>query len=473
MYYINSVITWFTCVFSETMPPKQVGKAPRKRRRIQSPGDTVVTSQHLSTAVLIDAAQEARQEPVTQTPGPVVVSNQVPIDYAELAKQILAQQQQNATKQSMTTDQASAVVPTVERTSSQTTAQDAPPLPADKSSSAASSLTSILDTVFAVDQGESSSPGPATDLYSLTTFTDLNSVTCSILAASLTGTSRTSYRHSWRLFQTMTNACSLPLSLQNICNFIGYLFEKEYSASSIASHISALSYVHKLMNLPDPTQTFIVKQLLKGCHKLLPSQDSRLPITKDILQKLIKATICKITVPQAFNHSLLQALYLLCFNAFLRLGEVVVSDKDRVLQVEDITFHGNGTLPQNVQIVIRHHKSQKKSEPIIISIQGNTENEFYPVYALHKYRTICLHSSGPFFQFIDGTPVTYSYVTNQLSTAIDLAGLNPKRFKGHSFGIGAATHAAQLGYSESCIQHLGRWNSNALHRYISIKSFQL
>ena len=41
------------------------------------------------------------------------------------------------------------------------------------------------------------------------------------------------------------------------------------------------------------------------------------------------------------------------------------------------------------------------------------------------------------------------------------------------FRIGAATHAAQLGYSESFIQHLGRWNSNALHRYIRIQSFQL
>lgn len=41
------------------------------------------------------------------------------------------------------------------------------------------------------------------------------------------------------------------------------------------------------------------------------------------------------------------------------------------------------------------------------------------------------------------------------------------------FRIVAATHAAQLGYSESFIQHLGCWNSNALRIYIRIQSFQL
>jgi hypothetical protein len=45
---------------------------------------------------------------------------------------------------------------------------------------------------------------------------------------------------------------------------------------------------------------------------------------------------------------------------------------------------------------------------------------------------------GPFFQFAIGTPVTYSYVSNELSKIIAFAGLDAKRYKGHSFRIGAA-----------------------------------
>ena len=40
-------------------------------------------------------------------------------------------------------------------------------------------------------------------------------------------------------------------------------------------------------------------------------------------------------------------------------------------------------------------------------------------------------------------------------------------------GIGAATEAAQLGYSESVIQTLGRWNSGAFRSYIRINAFRM
>lgn len=252
------------------------------------------------------------------------------------------------------------------------------------------------------------------------------------------------------------------------------MFENQYCASSIASHISALSYVHKLLDVKDPTQSFIVRKLLKGCHKLAPSKDTRLPITKEILCKLLDAT--DFTVPQACNRLLLKALYLLSFNAFLHLGEVVVKsplDNEKVIQVKDVTFQMAGKDPISTQIVLHHHKSQKKSDPIIITIQGNPLSAFCPVHCLFKYKNSFPHTSGPLFQFSNGLPVPYSYVSSQLSKAAIVARLDPKRYKGHSFRIGAATHAAQLGFSENYLQHLGRWNSNVLHRYIRINSFKV
>lgn len=270
------------------------------------------------------------------------------------------------------------------------------------------------------------------------------------------------------------NVVSIPLPLQGVCNFIGHLFQNQYSASSIASHISALSYIHKLLEVNDPTQSFIVRKLLKGCHKLAPAKDSRLPVTKEILRKLLNAT--EHTVPQALNKLLLRALYLLSFNAFLRLGEVVIkspSDCGKVIQVQDVSFQMKGKEPVSLQVTIHHHKSQKKSDPVVITIQSNPHSVNCPVLCLYRYKSSFPHISGPLFQFTNGVPVPYSYVCGQLSKAAVFAGLDPKRYKGHSFRIGAATHAAQLGFSENYIQHLGRWNSNVLHRYIRIQSFKL
>lgn len=57
-------------------------------------------------------------------------------------------------------------------------------------------------------------------------------------------------------------------------------------------------------------------------------------------------------------------------------------------------------------------------------------------------------NSGPLFQFIAGL---YFFVAKQLCSAISFIDLDLKviLYKGHSFGIGAGTHAARTGYSKT------------------------
>ncbi|CAG2216057.1 unnamed protein product [Mytilus edulis] len=78
---------------------------------------------------------------------------------------------------------------------------------------------------------------------------------------------------------------SLPLQLAQVANFIGNLFTKGLKPATIASHISALSYVHKIINIQDPIALFIIRKALKGCENLTPSADARLSITKAILDR--------------------------------------------------------------------------------------------------------------------------------------------------------------------------------------------
>ena len=67
-------------------------------------------------------------------------------------------------------------------------------------------------------------------------------------------------------------------------------------------------------------------------------------------------------------------------------------------------------------------------------------------------------------------PVRRGYFCAILARAIRLCGLNPNRYKGHSFRIGAASDAAEKGMSEAQIRVLGRWKSNAFMRYIRLQS---
>lgn len=102
-------------------------------------------------------------------------------------------------------------------------------------------------------------------------------------------------------------------------NFIGHLFSVNYSPSSISSYISAIGYVHTILNMHDPTKAFITKKILKGCQSSVPTKDTRLPITRDILQKL--NTLAH-TAPQYSLRIHLHALFLIAFHALLSLWEV-------------------------------------------------------------------------------------------------------------------------------------------------------
>ena len=314
----------------------------------------------------------------------------------------------------------------------------------------------------------------ATNQHSVSSELYLSQTCRHLLKSALSTSSRQAYLRSWKLLNTFCEEQKLeftfPCTISVVCNFIGYLYSKQLAASSIASHISAISFIHKLANCSDPTQSFIVKKILKGTQNLAKTSDSRLPITVQILQNIIKAL--DHTVPIFYNRIMLKSIFLLAFHSFLRLGELVIRSTEyesKVLQKQDVSLVDNKTL----QITLRHFKNMKNNQPITITLSSDPTSSYCPVTTLAIYLQNANHKAGPLFTFPSGIPVSQNYVTNQLKLAVTFCNLDPKLYKGHSFRIGAATEAAKRGMSENEIQELGRWNSNALRRYIRIKAFSV
>ena len=80
-------------------------------------------------------------------------------------------------------------------------------------------------------------------------------------------------------------------------------------------------------------------------------------------------------------------------------------------------------------------------------------------------RLPCLETSWPRVSF--SLPGWYASVPDPaLRQALTAAGIDTAGYSGHSFRIGAATTAAQAGFSDSLIQALGRWKSSAFQEYI-------
>lgn len=83
-----------------------------------------------------------------------------------------------------------------------------------------------------------------------------------------------------------------------------------------------------------------------------------------------------------------------------------------------------------------------------------------------RYLAVRGFSSGPLFCWQDGSPLTQPAFTDNLRTLLQLAGVDPSHYSGHSFRIGAATTAAANGLSDATIQLLGRWQSDSFVRYV-------
>ena len=97
-------------------------------------------------------------------------------------------------------------------------------------------------------------------------------------------------------------------------------------------------------------------------------------------------------------------------------------------------------------------------------------NSTWPVVLLSKYLTLRDIRPGANFVSEGGLPVSRSVFSSQLLSACHLCGLDPSRYKGHSFRIGAASYAADRGLSDAQIRMLGRWKSNAFLQYIRVPS---
>ena len=249
-----------------------------------------------------------------------------------------------------------------------------------------------------------------------------------------------------------------PIPIDCLANFIAFLFEQEYAPGTIISLISALSFVHKLLLVFDPTDTYFIKKLLQGCKKLKGQKDTRLPITISILTKIIGQA--NQMFGDFFSQVRFQAMCTLAFHALLRIGEMTSSHNN--LSRDSIHLDA-GFL--TLQFLKYKHSGGSVSSHRINSKPGSCH---CPVQAMARYLTLRGSRSGPLFLSAKGGAVYRKDFTKELKLALKLAGFEDKRYSSHSFRIGGASYLASKGFSNLQIQQAGRWASSAFLAYIRI-----
>ena len=109
-------------------------------------------------------------------------------------------------------------------------------------------------------------------------------VTETLLDHALSDSSNKSYQKSIDKFsefcvRELHLTSYFPATTPSVVSFVAHLFQLGYAPSSITTTLSAISYIHKIHEVADPTAAFVIKKLLQGAAKLRPSIDSRDTIT--------------------------------------------------------------------------------------------------------------------------------------------------------------------------------------------------
>lgn len=176
-----------------------------------------------------------------------------------------------------------------------------------------------------------------------------------------------------------------------------------------------------------------------------------------------------------YQSYMFQAMCSMAFFGFLCIGEITVTKPQSIhsnlLYLAHVTrqFCSKGEVVSLVVTFTNYkHNTNRNAFSLILHRQLNA----CPVQSFLDYLTVRGSENGPLVINKDGSPVLRSDFGKVLCSVIRLCGLDPDRYKGHSFRIGAATYAAEQGHSDTQIRHMGRWKSDAFKKYIRISSLK-
>ena len=228
--------------------------------------------------------------------------------------------------------------------------------------------------------------------------------------------------------------------------------------------VSALSYVHKMKNMPNPADTFIIKKLLYALRRK-QVQDKRCPITLTLLSQFM------LQLPNIVKSSaivlLIKCMFSLAFFALLRVGEVAITrtGSANTLQRQNVLFSYNKGTVQSATLTFTNFKHSNGQSATLV-LRKNACKNICPVRLLAKYCSLNRNFTGPLFRFSCGQPVSATYFRSILKQILTKLNLDPKIYTTHSFRIGGATQAHAQNFTISQIKQLGRWKSSAFQKYI-------
>jgi site-specific recombinase XerD len=191
------------------------------------------------------------------------------------------------------------------------------------------------------------------------------------------------YASDARVFQRwcdLHNLFSLPSSPRVVAGFLVSEAQAGRSASTISRRLAAISFAHKLANLPDPTDDEGVRAALKGARrKVGVAPQQKAAATAEILTALLMRT------PDTLTGKRDRALLALGFAGAFRRSELVALD------VADLIEH-----PEGLRVRVRKSKTDQEGRGFEKAIPHG--RYIRPVALVHEWLDAAEITEGPVFR---------------------------------------------------------------------------
>ena len=252
-----------------------------------------------------------------------------------------------------------------------------------------------------------------------------------------------------------------PPTTPQVVDFIASLACQSLSSQTIGLYVTAVSFQAKISGLPDPTNSFLVRKLLQGVRKSMPSgPDIRFPVTKPILDKLVSAL--QFTTQSSYYRLMYTAMFTLCYYCLFRISEVVGNPP---LTNHAIQFANILVQEDTLSIYLQSSKTDKFSEGCTIVTHARSGQYTCPVTAVKNYMAVRPSFPGQLFVNLNGKSTTRHDFTSVLQRTVEFCNLSP-HIKSHSFRIGRASDLKKAGIDDNQIKERGRWSSSTFKHYI-------
>ena len=320
-----------------------------------------------------------------------------------------------------------------------------------------------------------------TTIATLSPFADLFDDVQESAQSSKADNSTRTYGSAWRMFTKFCEdrgVCALPADRQTVIAYLEWMatndrrpdprkgregqFLPPSKVATLSLHRAAISHFHGLANFDNPVADKQSKEMMAGLKRKLakkrPAQTVTRPktaLSPDELRRLVG------TLTDDLRSKRDRALLLMGWAGAFRRSELVS------LTVADVDTRGG-----KMTVTIRRSKTDQEGAGLYKSLPEMTDKAICPVAAYRAWVDAAGIHSGLIFRSIDRWGHTHNgqmdghEVARIVKKACTAAGIDERRFAGHSLRSGFVTAATMAGANDGDImEQTGHKSSVTLQRY--------